>query len=364
MDTLADVHIRRRLERELRRELPDEIWADLVGLLFVDDAIERDGWSILVKEARRCLGYVEIGARGRINQRKPQVASRPSIEARGRAYQAWAARLVGGEQMEAIRAIWGGLISREEAAVHLRSAAWLFVPIADLTGRTGGGLARAGDAPRIRKSVARVRSRESEERAGVRGIRLELDLEYGSERRELVVWHKLSGPRLTIRLPGKKPLDVIAFEGTFASYLIVLAGQVRSATPFSTSQMLCFLLTDEAPEFRPLTIGVRDALGSGLRWRYVVELEVEPWVPVHAVAAAYREAQVETLGRTYRPLRGRSVELARFLAMEGWGKSVREQMRAWNESHPRQRFHDPRNFQRHARRAEALLLGPEIDGTI
>ena len=126
------------------------------------------------------------------------------------------------------------------------------------------------------------------------------------------------------------------------------------------NQLLWFLLTEEPPEIQPLSVEVRPEYGIGPRLRDVVVLAVEPWVPERAVLAAYREARLVNVGRQLHPPRERALELARFLATDGWGLSLRAQMRRWKELHPEWAVEDVRNFRKESRRAVRHLLGPTI----
>lgn len=359
MDGLSYAHIRRRLEGQLRREVPDEMWDDLVTKRYVADSADRHGWAYLVAETRRLLRFMELGAQARTPHRQPTAAAQAPIQTRGQAFDAWVTRLAGGTWLERARAICGGLFTREEATEHLLSYAWCLVPVDELCGRQPG----PASGPRIRDTVARIKSSQGEVRAGARGITLVMELAYGSERREITVWHDAGGPVVIAEVPGAKPVRTLATKDSFAALLPGLAEQCRIGTSWTVPQMLWFIFTDEVPQIKPLAMDVRHAIGPELRLRPVVSLEVEPWVPVGAVAAAYHEAQAEALGRANRPMRERSVELARFLAVEGWGLSVREQMRTWSKSHPQWAEDDPRNFQNHARRAVALLIGPPLGMT-
>lgn len=238
------------------------------------------------------------------------------------------------------------------------SYAWCLVPLDELVERSAGGRLSAADAPHILGTVARIidRGREGD------GIRLDMELAFGSERRRLLVRHRSRGSVVEADVPGAEAVRSVAAPGTFAETLAGLAEQYRSGTPLTPAQMLWYLLTDEPPEIRPLSIGVRRELGAGLRLRTVVAIEAEPWVPVRAVEAAYREARAESLGRANRPLRERSLELARFEAMEGWGQSLSRRVRAWATLHPEWAVRDRRNYRTAARRAVDLLLGPPTKG--
>jgi hypothetical protein len=180
--------------------------------------------------------------------------------------------------------------------------------------------------------------------------------------RQLSVWHPSRARFVSADIPGRGPVRAIAAAGTFNEHLWVIADRDRWG-PMTVPEMLWFLLTDEPPEIRPLTVDVREELGPDARPRHIITLEAEPWVPVHAVAAAYREAQKERLPGRNSPPRERSLELARFQAVEGWDLSVREQMHAWNRLYPPWAMHDERNFQKAARRAITQLFGrPSAEG--
>ena len=374
MDRLAHAHTRDKLQGELRREVPDLIWERLVAKRYVDEAEDPSGdeaedpseWEILVDEAKFLLACMEEGARGRTPHRIPAAAKEPLIEARGRALGAWAARYARGDMftglrdrgawLEAARGYLGGVFSRNDAVAHLGSDAWKFVPLPDLVARHPFDRLTPDDAPRIRGTTARVRSTIDETFNGSPGIRIEIEVRYGREVRELSVWRRSGARFVWAAIPGLEPVRTIAADGSLNERLWVIADRDRWG-PMTVPETLWFILTDEPPEIRPLVVDVRQELGPDARPRDIVTVEAEPWVPVHAVAAAYREAQLERLRGRNHPPRERSLELARFLAKEGWGLSIRRQMGAWNRLHPEWAKRDARNFRKDALRAKIQLLG-------
>jgi hypothetical protein len=261
-----------------------------------------------------------------------------------------------GAWLAAARGYLGDAFSRDDAIAHLVSDAWKFVPLSDLVARHPFDRLTPDDAPRIRGTTARVRSTIDETLNGSPGIRIEIEVSYGREVRALSVWHRSGARFVWAAIPGLEPVRTIAADGSLNERLWVIADRDRWG-PMTVPETLWFILTDEPPEIRPLVVDVRQELGPDARPRDIVTVEAEPWVPVHAVAAAYREAQLERLRGRNSPPRERSLELARFLAQEGWGLSIRHQMHAWNQLHPDSARHDERNFQKDALRAKIQLLG-------
>ena len=363
MDRFVDAHarIRDRLERQLHRTVPDPIWDDLIEDGYPDAASDPEGWEDLVSEARRFLAHVDLGASGGGTHRRPDVAKAPPIEARGKAYGAWAARLTFGDDLQELRASFDGPMTPVVAKKGLSSYAWSNVPLDDLLGRHVEGRLLASDAPRIRGTVVSVDESAEELREGTNGVRFRMTLAYESERRELEVWHASQGSVLDRRssddsMPGR----LVAPVGTFNAHLVGTCTLYQPASPLTAWQLLWYLLTAEVAEIPALTFLVRELPGAGYRLRDVVTIAVEPWVSARAVAAAYREAQRDAIGDINRPLREKALELARFLAGDGWGRSVRDQQAAWNRLHPDWAISDPRNFRRAGQRAVRQLLGERM----
>jgi hypothetical protein len=354
--------MRDRLQRHLRREVPDEIWDDLVRLDYVGDAADPGGWANLVTETKRFLRYVDLGVRSRAPRRKPAAAKDATIEAHGRALGAWAARFARGDMFVGLREPWlevvrgylGGVFGRADAIAHLHSVAWMLVPVPDLVARKPTDRLSPNDTPRIRGTKARVVGDTDEAVDGTPGVHLDIELRFGQVVREVSVWQPLRARSVSVEIPGGAPVRAIAAAGTLNERLLGLATQIRSG-PLTVPQTLWLILTDEPPEVRPLSVDVRQEWGLGAQFRNVIAIEAEPWIPGHAVAAAYREVQAECLRGPNRPARERTLELARFLAVEGRDLSIREQMRTWNELYPAWVVHDAGNFRTNARRAMALL---------
>ena len=368
MDATGNAHtetdLRSRLERQLHRPVPDELWDDLVEHGYVDDALTRAGWADLVREARRLLRFVKLGASGRVPHRIPAAARAPTLKARATALGAWAARYARGDMFVGRRGSWldtargylGGTFDRDDAVAHLQSPAWSLVPLAELVARREPRRLGPGDSGRIRNSLATVRRATDATLDGVVGVRIELELVYERERRDLAIWQSPRARSLTVEVPETGPVRVLAAAGTLNERLLGLATQSQWG-PLTVSQTLWLLLTDEAPQVRPLAADVRREFGPNLRPRDIITLEAEPWVPVSAVVAAYREIRADYVPQPNHPQGRRSLELARFLAGEGWGLSISAQWGLWNERFPDWKVRDRGNFAKDARRATKLLLG-------
>jgi len=363
-NTHTAVGLRGQLEHELRRPVPDELWNDLVEKDYIRDALDAEGWGYLVNEAKRLLRFIELGARGRVPRRVPAVAREPTMEAHGRAVGAWAARYGRGDMSHGRTSGWlasargylGGTFPCADAVAHLQSPAWSLVPLADLVARPQPSSLGAGDSLRIRSTVARVRGAMHPAGETSDAVRIELELTYKGGRRGLTVKQSPRARSLTIEAPERDPIRVLAAAGTLNERLLGLATQSQWG-PLTVAQTLWLILTDEAPQVSPLTVDVRREIGPNLRPRDIITIEAEPWVPFDALAAAYRGVRAELLSGANRPPRLRSLELARFLAEEGWGLSITKQMRLWNARFPHWEIHDRGNFAKDATRATALILG-------
>lgn len=354
----------------MRRQIPDVIWDDLVEHRWIADFRNEGNWADLFKEAHRLVTLRDRILSARAPRRTPAAARGTTIEARGRAWGAWAARFARGDMfvgggdpwLAHVRGYLGGAFGPGDAIAHLRSVAWMLVPVSELVARRPPGRLSPKDAPRIRGTTARLVSETDGTVDGSPGVHVELEVTFGTEVRQLTVWHPARARSVSVEIPSGTPVRTIAAVGTLNERLLGLASQAQWG-PLTVPQMLWLILTDEPPEIRPLAVGVRYELGPDARFRDIITIEAEPWVPVHAVAAAYREVQAERLSGPNRPPRERSLELARFLAAEGWSLSVRERMRVWNQLHPLWAVDDARNFQKSSRRAIALLFGEQAVAT-
>ena len=80
MGAMANAHMRKRLERVIRREVIEEVWEDLVESGYVHDAVDGDGWDYLVREAKRLLRFVDSEPR----DDRPAAGQRPRRSRRSR----------------------------------------------------------------------------------------------------------------------------------------------------------------------------------------------------------------------------------------------------------------------------------------
>ena len=367
MDAMTHASIRARLEQRLRREVDDHLWAHLVEREFVSDAVLSKDMGLLVKEARYMEGFLRSAHVGK-SLRRPAAAEGGAIAARGRAEGAWAARYARGSKFRGLRNPWlervhgylGGVLDPDEAVAHLTSAAWSLLPLVSLIGREDPTRLGPDDTPRILMSTARLMGEADEIRDGRYGVRLNLDVEFDGVRTSTSFWQPATARQLTVEVPERPPVRVVAAADTLNERLLGLATQVRWG-PMSVAETLWLILTDKPPDLRPLAVEVALEPGPGLQPRTVITVQAEPWVSVDAVAAAYREVQAECLNGRNRPPRLRALEMARFLASEGFGLRVADQWRLWNATHPAWAVKNRGNFRTEAQRAVAQVLGEHPD---
>jgi hypothetical protein len=348
-------HIRRRVEKELRRSIPDEMWVDLEAKRYLTEAESAEGWSELVDEARRLLRYMSLGAQVARGRRRAEVSTRASIQARARAFSAIVAQGMdkrGG--LVGFRQWWGGgFLERDEAIERINSPGWSLMSLDDLWGGRGTRPFHSDDAKFIRYHQSRVVDEEPEVLDSAEGTRWTLELSHEGGIQERSFW--LNDATMThtwVAIPGADPAFVLASPLSLVGGLRRLAELLRNETTWSEEDSAWFSLTGDPPVIEPLLMSLQRG-----RDRSVVRLEIEPWIPQDEVLAAYRQAQRELLPHANHLVRERSGELARFIATGGRGMTTRAQMKLWNSLHPDWIERDPRNFARRARHSAGLIGG-------
>jgi hypothetical protein len=360
MDVDAEVHMRQRLEKTLRRPIPDEIWRDLKTDGLVDDAVAREGWGDLVRIARQSLSYLDLGARRPTTHRQPTASRRAPVQARARALMALLAREA--EVLPAvigIRTWWGGgRLGRDEAIELAQSPAWRLIYVEQLRRYPRLRIGALGDAHPVRLLQSRILAEGYEEREGHLGSRFEIGLTLGTWRRSVSTWINTAAMKaVTVAVPRGEALQADCSPLSLVGRVTTVANGLVRDMPWTEEDAAWFVLTGDPPPVAPVLYGIERRFGPGYR-RAVVKLEVEPWVPQDVVLAAYRQAQAEVLPKANRSIGERTAELARFAASGAGQLSVGAAMRLWNETHPQWLEHDRRNFQRQAKQAMGYISSP------
>jgi hypothetical protein len=131
--------------------------------------------------------------------------------------------------------------------------------------------------------------------------------------------------------------------------LKALATRLEDEQRWTGDVAVAFVLTGAVP--------LRWPIRTTINWSdkgMAVQLSVEPWVPANAVKAAYVHARRTGLRSSTNNRSARRPD--RRFALAGFaaahvGLPARAQLERWNESFPKWRFRDVRNFVRDARRA-------------
>lgn len=93
-----------------------------------------------------------------------------------------------------------------------------------------------------------------------------------------------------------------------------------------------------------------------------ITLTINPTIVPADVAEYYQQVRKQVLGRRYRNLSGKHLELAHFVASRLHSKTEEQLMNAWNEwcakKPPRWKYRHTSNFRRDWRRAQQHLLNP------
>jgi hypothetical protein len=113
---------------------------------------------------------------------------------------------------------------------------------------------------------------------------------------------------------------------------------------------ILYVLTGEAPRLRPVRMRAhgKRPVGHYVPLQYDVTLSVLPWVPAKEVTRAYRTAQKQLLEETPRESGVRILEVVQFwweqFRTRGPMPSWRAWFELWNQTYPDKRFNKWRNF--------------------
>lgn len=118
-----------------------------------------------------------------------------------------------------------------------------------------------------------------------------------------------------------------------------------------------FVLTGEIPVVR--SIEIRGSRASGYRTLARISLTVDPALSPREVADHYRRMRGRILEGRHRELDDKHLHLAIFAAERPAGETLRERMAAWNKEHAGWKYKTETNFGRDCAQAVRRLLHPD-----
>jgi hypothetical protein len=150
-------------------------------------------------------------------------------------------------------------------------------------------------------------------------------------------------------------MQMVALDGTL-DRLRRLSDGLANWYGWQSGQATLFVLTGWIPSIQAAEASVHYRRLPALTR---LELSLDPTLTPHEVAELYRRARRNTLGRRYRSLSEKHLQLAAF-GGEVRDTPVEERMHAWNARYPEWRYTEPSNFSRDCAQARKRVLYPPL----
>jgi hypothetical protein len=363
--------VRRKLERELGRRVPDSTWSLLLDRGYVDDVLlDPNSWRDVVNNAELASAAVEADREsGKFSTSSfrpvpatPETPPADSYEQRrGRASSRALVDVAGSTKIvETFRdgALEGRLLTREEAEAFVASPALAVFSRKKLE---GWGVPFVGHtARRILDPPAHVR-RTADSRHFLREL-VAID-PGGLEVEGLIPLQSVERHRLDLKFPDRNgvPRPSRIWRGSVLAELKELADRLAKRYGWTEAEAAAVVLTGA----EPWVPGVRVkswAGGFGDFERATITVEAEAWVSEDAIARAFREHRALFTERRIRRAEHQTevftfVESARAsaTARRTWSHLAKE----WNRTHTDRRVReDGGSLRRDYHDAKQALLFP------
>lgn len=370
----SETRVRQRLEKALRRPLPDFIWEALSGAGYVEDAgvVDEEGYRALEDAARRYLEEFDREVDKRAPSRRPIVPSERHhpiplkftsedmawIEAVSEHLATCATEVPSVVDFRE-RVLEGKLLSPREADKLLTSPAAALMSLARFQ--------RLGIPLLDHKAKYTKHKWGHRRRAEVHDVevQIEWDGRTHTEARRGLEDVDVSGVIVPFGLSAEWDSLIQwewhgVFRGSVLAELLPIAEELADAYSWKEAQAVRFVLTGKRPMYQVMRGEVvpRAALGYYLSH---VKFELAPWLSADTLLRAYRWAQQHALGNNHRRPSLRTLEVLRFVARrfrERKHKPWRVLLNQWNSKQrqrPEWRYDDVRHFAQAVRRGKQAI---------
>jgi hypothetical protein len=151
--------------------------------------------------------------------------------------------------------------------------------------------------------------------------------------------------------------DIHVWPGSSHDQLRRLSISLSEAYPWQPAQAAAFVLEGLVPLATPLMLRMPQSVHEYRPRRAKITLEIDMWMPADEVLRAYRHVQRQVLRGHNRPISRRSIDLVNFVLQRPSG-TWQQVLDEWNHEHPTSSYSDYRHLRYAFVRAQQALLAP------